>query len=570
MNESANKQEMVAIKSSMPWFLASGWRLFGTLFLTLALPMAMLALTVATQVRHALREQAVHQNTVAAHLVSQSVREHFEGLVRYVESFARRPNLVSLIEKKDTEGIRAHLKDLVTQHTKFDRTFITDTHGILWYDYPHAPEVIGKDFSFRDWYKGVSEAQKTYVSEVYRRAAPPRPFLVAIATPIRNARQATIGYLVGQHTLDALTTWLTQVKPSATGSVALVDHHGVLAMKHDSGNESPLYLGRDPMAQEALGGQEGSVETADPVTGEESLISYTSVGGIGWAVLSRQPIAAVFAPVTALQRTIFGLALVSFLAMLGMGYLWLHTIRRYHQALLESDKAKDRYLTELTAVNRELEAFSYSVSHDLRAPLRGIDGFSQALLEDHAEKLDAQGKDYLQRVRAASQRMAQLIDDLLQLSRLARGEIHREEVDLSGMARAIAAELQKTQPDRQVEVRIAQGVVVEGDPRLLRVVLDNLLSNAWKFTSKNPRATIEFGVIENDGRPVYFVQDDGAGFDMAYGDKLFGPFQRLHAPTEFSGTGIGLATVQRIVHRHGGRVWAAGAVGQGATFSFTL
>jgi len=225
---------------------------------------------------------------------------------------------------------------------------------------------------------------------------------------------------------------------------------------------------------------------------------------------------------------------------------------------------------ELEVKNEELEAFSYSVSHDLRAPLRSIDGFSQALLEDYAEKLDAQGKDYLHRVRAASQRMAQLIDDLLQLSRLSRGEIHREEVDLSGMARAIVAELQKTQPDRRVEYRIAQGVVAQGDARLLRVVLDNLLSNAWKFTSKNPQATIEFGVTQNDGMSAYFVRDDGAGFDMAYGAKLFGPFQRLHGPTEFPGTGIGLATVQRIVHRHGGRVWAAGAVGQGATFSFTL
>ena len=570
MNELANRQEMAAIKSSIPWFLASGWRLFGTLFLTLALPMGMLTLSVVRQVRHSLRVQAVHQNAVAAHLVSESVREHFEGLTRYVESFARRPDLVSLIEKKDTEGIRAHLKDLVTQHTKFDRTLITDANGILWYDYPHAPEVIGKDFSFRDWYKGVSETQRTYVSEVYKRAAPPQPFLVAIATPIRDARQQVIAYLVGQHTIEILTTWIATLKPSTAGSVVLIDHRGALAIRRGSGDEPPLQLNQNPIILKALGGQEGSVETADPVTGEESLISYTSVGGIGWAVLSRQPIAAVLAPVTALQRTIFGLALVSFLAMLGMGYLWLHTIRRYHQALLESDKAKDRYLTELTAVNRELEAFSYSVSHDLRAPLRGIDGFSQALLEDYAEKLGAKGKNYLQRVRAASQRMAQLIDDLLQLSRLARSEMRREDVDLSGMARAIAADLQKTQPDRQVDVRIAQGVVAEGDPRLLRVVLDNLLSNAWKFTSKNPRATIEFGVIENDGRPAYFVRDDGAGFDMAYGDKLFGPFQRLHAPTEFPGTGIGLATVQRIVHRHGGRVWATGAVGQGATFSFTL
>jgi signal transduction histidine kinase len=225
---------------------------------------------------------------------------------------------------------------------------------------------------------------------------------------------------------------------------------------------------------------------------------------------------------------------------------------------------------ELEAVNRELETFSYSVAHDLRAPLRGIDGFSQALLEDHGDRLDASGKDALQRVRAASQRMAQLIDDLLKLSRVTRSELHREPVDLSALARTIVADLQKAQPDREVIVVIAEGLAANGDPRLLRAVLENLLANAWKFTAKQPRARIEFGMTRHDGGRAYFVRDDGAGFDMAYADKLFGAFQRLHASSDFPGTGIGLATVQRIVHRHGGRVWAEGAVGRGATFYFTL
>ena len=225
---------------------------------------------------------------------------------------------------------------------------------------------------------------------------------------------------------------------------------------------------------------------------------------------------------------------------------------------------------QLEQANNELEAFSYSVSHDLRGPLRGIDGFSQALLEDYADRLDAHGQDCLRRVRAASQRMAQLIDDLLALSRVSRGEIRRETVDLSALARNVLAELKEADAQRRVEVCVSEGVIATGDARLMRVVLENLLRNAWKFTGKHDSARIEFGVNQSDGKLVYFVRDDGAGFDMAYMDKLFAPFQRLHAMKEFEGTGIGLATVQRIIHRHGGRVWAESQVDQGATFRFTL
>lgn len=225
---------------------------------------------------------------------------------------------------------------------------------------------------------------------------------------------------------------------------------------------------------------------------------------------------------------------------------------------------------QLAAANKELEAFSYSVSHDLRAPLRVIDGFSQVLLKHQLDKLDPQSQNYLQRVRAASQRMGQLIDDFLNLSRMTRSELYREAVDLSELVRTIARDLQQAHPERQVLFVIADGLVVKGDARLLRLVMDNLLGNAWKFTAKRPRSKIEFGRANRDGKTAYFVRDDGAGFDMAYADKLFVAFHRLHSRNEFEGTGIGLATVQRIIHRHGGRVWAEGAVNQGATFYFTL
>lgn len=244
--------------------------------------------------------------------------------------------------------------------------------------------------------------------------------------------------------------------------------------------------------------------------------------------------------------------------------------RALQKAHDELEQRIEERTAELSVANTELESFSYSVSHDLRAPLRSIDGFSQALLEDCGDKLDANGQKCLQRVRAATQRMSLLIDDLLNLSRVTRSVMQRGELDLSAMARSIAEGLQKEEPGRRVEFVIADGLVAEGDSRLMRVAMENLLGNAWKYTSKHDYARIEFGSEKLNGRPVYFIRDDGAGFDPRYADRLFGAFQRLHGMTEFPGTGVGLATVQRIIHRHGGTVRAEAEVEKGATFYFTL
>jgi PAS domain S-box-containing protein len=231
---------------------------------------------------------------------------------------------------------------------------------------------------------------------------------------------------------------------------------------------------------------------------------------------------------------------------------------------------RKRIEAELVLSNQELESFSYAVAHDLRAPLRGINGLSRALVEDNADKLDDEARDYLNRIAAAADRMGQLIDALLSLSRITRAEIRRERVDLTKLADAVMRQVRAVEPDRVVEFVNQSEVVAYGDPPLLRAIFENMLANAWKFTNARANARIAFGCRHDDGEPVYFIQDNGAGFDMSYADKLFTPFQRLHSTSEFAGTGIGLATVHRIVRRHSGRIWAEGEVGGGATFYFTL
>jgi len=250
-----------------------------------------------------------------------------------------------------------------------------------------------------------------------------------------------------------------------------------------------------------------------------------------------------------------------------------HVLRYKVQVFLDLYRSRRRLADEAQAHKEtmaELEAFNYSISHDLRAPLRPLDGFSQALLEDYADKLDEKGKDYLLRIRAAAQRMSQLIDDLLRLSRISRAQVRLQPVDLSAIAEGIVRELSINEPAREVSCLVQPGVLVRGDPGLLRIVMENLLRNAWKFTQKKGKATIEFGTRQDRGETVHFVRDDGVGFDPSFAPRLFQPFQRFHTPAEFEGTGIGLAIVHRIVSHHRGRTWAESTPGSGTTIFFTL
>lgn len=244
--------------------------------------------------------------------------------------------------------------------------------------------------------------------------------------------------------------------------------------------------------------------------------------------------------------------------------------RRREQMQVELERLVQLRTADLQAMLGELEAFSYSVSHDLRAPLRSLDGFSQALMEDYADKLESDGKLYLERIRANAQKMAQLIDSLLQLSRVTRAELNPSALDLSALVREIASDLRASDSERHCDFHIEEGIAAEADRKLIEVALQNLLENAWKFTARRDRAQIEFGLTTHNGELACYIRDNGAGFDMKYRDKLFTAFQRLHDVRDFEGTGIGLATVSRIFRRHGGRVWAEGTLNQGACFYFTL
>lgn len=272
------------------------------------------------------------------------------------------------------------------------------------------------------------------------------------------------------------------------------------------------------------------------------------------------------------------LILASFLLVVALGIVIWRTLKSTAINPLEEEIARHEKTTkelreralELTALNRELESFSYSVSHDLRTPLRAINGFSQALLDDYYEKFDEKGRDYLDRVRRGAERMSMLIDDLLKLSRVSRNKVERTEVDLGQMAKNIVQELQQNEPERKIKLSVEEELYVNGDLLLLELVMENLLNNAWKYTDKKELAMITVGKKLQAGVPVIYIKDNGIGFDMKFANKLFGAFQRLHRINEYEGTGIGLATAQRIIHLHGGSIWAEAEIDKGATFYFSL
>ena len=544
------------------------------IFLALVSPVVLIAALAYNRTYQDLTESTLSRRQSIAHLAASALEQRFNRLTDIGVSLATRVRFRQLVgEEKWDEAIEI-LKDVRADFPFIERVFLADPTGTLRADIPALPGVRGRNFASRDWYRGVSDKWSPYVSDVYQRAAEPRYNVVAAAIPVKAEKDRIVGILVLQVQLNSLVGWSNSIDIGPSGFVYVVDRSGQLAThaKLPSQGEIVNYA-TVPVVQKVLRGQSGVEAMFNPLENEERIAAYAPVPGIGWGVIASESVRTAFAQRNAnLTRVLVRYGFI-FLLSCALAYVILRTmtgLKLAEDKIRSLNEELQRRATKLELTNKELESFSYSVSHDLRAPLRSIDGFSQALAEDYADQLDTQGKDYLQRICAATRRMGQLIDDLLDLSRVARSEIKAERVDLSSVARAIATELQQAEPSRQVEFLIGQGITATGDRRLLRIALANLLGNAWKFSAKRTPARIEFGMAGENGTRAYFIRDNGAGFDMAYANKLFGAFQRLHTTTEFNGTGIGLATVQRIIHRHNGRVWAEAKVEQGATFYFTV
>ena len=478
-------------------------------------------------------------------------------------------------------------------------------------DAPEERELATSALSGRSW------VSHPFMGRLAEPPDPPRP-IISVAAPVRRENGSVAGVLVLRMPGDALARQLAGGESGRSGETLAFDRSGRLLS--DSRFEDQVrgagLIGSDPAKDRALlqlvlrdpGGNllKGFTPSGPPGTwlltrdvagavsgvAGEDLDGYRDYRGVkvvgAWRWLDGMDMglatetdaADAFEPMAAVRRVMLtGLLLLLAASILSV-WFWAREaaqgrrraraeakLRRLNREL--EDRVSQR-TAQLETANKELEAFAYSVSHDLRAPLRGIDGFSQALMEDYGGQMDETGRHYLSRVRAGTQRMGVLIDDLLRLSRVSRAQMQRGPVDLGAMANAVLDELKQQDPGRKVETGIADGLQATGDAHLLRIVLDNLLGNAWKYTSRHASARIQVGVTGKKGARAFFVKDDGAGFDMAYAHKLFGVFQRLHGADEFPGTGVGLATVARIIHRHGGQIWAESAPEKGATFFFTL
>jgi signal transduction histidine kinase len=545
------------------------------LVVAIVAPISLVAAFNVLKSYHDFTAVTMSQRQMIASLAATTLHEKFERLTAIGISLATRVQFRHLIQAGQWDDAVDILRSVPEDFPFIERVFLADPHGTLMADTPALPDVRGVNFAHRDWYEGVNRTGIPYVSDAYQRAAAPRYHVIAAAIPIKTDEHRITGILVLQVRLQSLLEWMHTIELGPGGLVYLVDRRGQIAAHPALAPDGELRdVSSVPSVEKALRGIGGADIAFDPVAQESRVVAYAPVPGYGWGVMAEQPTRTAFA---ARDHELKHLGLAYGLVALASGtfaYWILRTLterRRaaYRISALNADL--QRRAAELEEANKELDAFSYTVSHDLRTPLSSIEGFSQALLEDYVAILDARGQDYLQRICGATQRMADLIDALLGLSHVTRAELVREAVDVSALARALATDLQRREPTRQVEFVIADGLVAHGDARWLGVVLENLFSNAWKFTAKQPRARIEFGSLpQHAGSRVFFVCDNGVGFDMAYADKLFSAFQRLHGRTEYPGTGVGLATVQRIIQRHGGRIWAEGAVGQGATFYFTL
>lgn len=523
-----------------------------------------------------LSEVTISRRVAVAQLAAATVSATFDRLGDVAVSLATRVRFAELVGAGKWEEAIAILRAVPSDFPFIERLFLTDADGTLMADVPPLPEVRGRNFSHREWYKGVrSRVGAPYVSPIYKRAAPPQVNVFAVAVSIARVDGGVAGILVLQVRAVSFLEWVSAIDVGPEGAVYVIDSAGQIAFHSRRFAE----IGHRDLSAASIGdklrrGLSGVEIGADPFGGESSVIAYAPAARYGWGVVVQQPTRVAFA---ARDEQLRRLTIAYFLIILlcsALAWLAMRILAQRRQA--EQDRAAkaelERLVAERTAAlemaNRELESFSYSVSHDLRSPLRAVSGFARMLEEDYAPRLDDEGRRLIKVIRDNGRRMGQLIDDLLAFSRMSRKPIAVSEVDMTELARATASEA--TAGDERVRLEISPLPPVSCDAALIKQVWANLISNAIKFSAPRDPPVVEITGYAGAAENVYCVKDNGVGFDMRYYEKLFGVFQRLHGAEEFPGTGVGLAIVQRVVSRHGGRVWAESQEGEGAAFYFAL
>lgn len=525
-----------------------------------------------------LTESALSRRASIAYLSAALLTERFDRLIDVAASLATRVRFRALVQVGAWVEAGEILAEVPEDFAYIDRVFVARPDGTLMVDMPELPGVRGRNFESRDWYQGVAREWRPYISDVYQRAAPPQIQVFAVAVPIEGIDGRVVGILVLQISLDTFFQWTKIIDTGSNGEMYVVDRKGNVAFHPRPDNRlRQAGISVSSAVHRLLQGRSGIEVLRDEARQEDMILSYGPMPGHGWGLVVMEPAREAFAAKNALfRRILVSNALVILLAFSALYLVFRVTGQRKqaeldHQAKNDLENEVARRTAMLEEANKELEGFSYSVSHDLRAPLRAIDGFSLVLEEDCADRLDEYGKHKVARIRENARRMGALIDDILRFSRLGRTAVVPARVDMEGLVRGMVDELQALLPGADV-VSFTIHPLPDAccDRALVHQVWENLLSNAIKYTGHEPERQVEIGAMEEDGETVYFVKDNGAGFDMKYYDKLFGVFQRLHGMDEFPGTGVGLAIVRRIISSHGGRVWARSTLGQGATFFFTL
>lgn len=551
------------------------WAEPAVILLLIFVPLGMAGVLSYRTIERDQTEAVLARREAISYLAAAGVAARLDRLTDIGVALATRVRFSELVNAGEWDEAIKILTRVPSDFPFVDRVFLTDPGGTLMADTPEFPGVRGKNFAFRDWYQGVSRNWKPYVSNVYKRAAEPRLNVFAVAVPIKSKNLQITGILLLQVRLDALFEWIKGVEMGSSGFVYVVDRKGQIAYHPKFPPQGNIAdFSSVPVVQDALRGDRGVKITFNPIENEERISAYSPIAGYGWAVVSQQPTVSAFAAKNIQLRrflTAYGLILV----LCGLAvYLVLRTLAQRRQAeenrrqKAELERLVAERTAQLQAANKELESFSYSVSHDLRSPLRAIDGFSRILEEDYRGRLDEEGRRILKVIRDGSQKMGQLIDDLLAFSRLGQQSVSAAEIEMDSLAQEAFSELAPR--EKPAEFVVKPMPPAWGDRSLIRQVWVNLVGNGIKFTGHREKPVIEAGGYSNGSENCYYVKDNGAGFDMRYYDKLFGVFRRLHTTEEFPGTGVGLAIVQRIVTRHGGRVWAEGKLNEGATFYFAL